>query len=124
MKKLTLILALLLPMLLVSCEFEEKDLGFPGTVTFTKDGGEQVITGKSPITNANIHNYKNGDQGQIQESETGEIFVYDWLKIEYQDNNNSELKIYAEPNDTQKTRELNIEIYFGTDYQSIKVKQH
>ena len=115
--------ALLLPMLFSSCEFEEVDLGFPKTVNFTKDGGEIIISGETTFTHANIHNYKTGDQGKIQESETGEIFIYDWLKIEYSDFNNSELIIYAQPNATGQPRELHIEIYSGSDYQTIKVMQ-
>ncbi len=123
MRKLSLLFALLLPMLFSSCEFEEVDLGFPKTVNFTKDGGEIIISGETTFTHANIHNFKTGDQGKIQESETGEAFIYDWLKIEYSDFNNSELTISAQPNKTGKSRELHIEIYSGPDYQTIKVVQ-
>lgn len=123
MRRFALMMAVLLPMLLVSCEFEEADLGFPKTVNFTKEGGVKVISGEQSFTYANIHNYKNGDQGSIQESETGEVFVYQWLKVQYHDVNNSELTIYAEPNETGKSRELHIEIHSGTEYQTVKVKQ-
>ena len=45
MKKISLIFALLIPMLFASCEFDETDLGFPDTVTFSAEGGEKVISG-------------------------------------------------------------------------------
>lgn len=127
MRKLCLLLVAVFSLVFVSCEFEEVDLGFPKIVNFTNEGGEKVICGSQSFTHANIHNYKNGDQGKIQESDSISIFEYDWLRIEYKDLEGKhfaeDLKIIAQPNSTNKSLELNIEVTSGKEYQVITVKQ-
>ncbi|MBR5898696.1 MAG: BACON domain-containing protein [Muribaculaceae bacterium] len=127
MKKFSFIFAMLMPLLFASCEFEETDLGFPDTVTFSADGGEMVISGDVTFNHAGIHNYKTGDNGSSWVTDAGTIMnEFEWLKIEYSEynhGNNGELKIFAKPNSTGKTRYLHIAIYDGPDYQNVKVKQ-
>ena len=127
MKKLAIFIALILPMFFASCEFEEADFGFPKKVSFSTEGGEKVICGSQSFTYANIYNYKNGENGKIIESDSVTVFEYDWLRIEYKDLEGKhfaeDLKIVAQPNSTNKYRELNIEVCSGTEYQVITVKQ-
>lgn len=128
MKKFSLILALILPMLFTSCGFfSQVDMGYPKEVIFVADGGEQIIYGEMSFNTAETHNYKNGDQGDISSGEGEEdgmiINEYQWLKVEYKERGTGELKIYAEPNTTGKSRELHIELISGYDYHVVKVVQ-
>lgn len=50
-----------LAFLCTSC-FREVNLGFPGTVTFSKEGGTKTVTGDAAFTSADIHDYKTGEQ--------------------------------------------------------------
>ncbi len=124
MKKIfALVLVLISVLMVASCEFEEVDFGYPKTVTFLKDGGEKVVTGATRFTDAHIHDYKSGDDGNGVHREDGvECETYKWLKIEYV-YNSTELKIIAEPNTTGKSRKLHIELYSGPEYHVIKVEQ-
>lgn len=124
MKYFRAITALLLPLLFAACEFEETDLGFPKTVTFTNEGGEMIVTSEKGeyFTHAEIHDYKSGDNGATTTLEDGrECNTYKWLKVEYQRNSN-DIKILAEPNEKQ-SRTLYIELYSGPQYHVIKVVQ-
>ena len=122
LKRISLLIALLIPILFVSC-FKEEDFGYPSDVVFTNDGGEQVITGEVPFTHAEIIDHKSGEDGEIYISENSEIVVFNWLKIEYPAAGSYELKVYAEPNNTGKSRQLCIEVYSAMEYQEIKVLQ-
>lgn len=118
-----LLSAFVFSFLLMSC-FDEVDLGYPESVLFSKDGGIETITGKVAFTHAEIHNYKNGDDGVFEEREGNvECNVYGWLKVEYQAHSN-ELKILAEPNETGKTRTLHVELISGYEYQTVTVTQN
>lgn len=109
--------------LIISC-FKEVDLGYPKTVTFSKDGGEKSVTGTTSFTNANIYDYKSGEDGYfVNREDDVESWEYEWLKIEYIPNS-KELKIIAEPNMSAKSRKLHIELYSGPEYHVIKVKQY
>ena len=126
MKKISLILALILPMLFTSCGFfSEIDMGYPKKVTFTADGGEQTIYGEMSFNIAEIHNFNNGNQGDTSLGEEDGMIVneYKWLKVEYKERGTGELKIYAEQNTTGKSRELHIELISGYDYQVVKIIQ-
>ena len=124
MKCFRVIIALLLPLLFVACEFEEADLGFPKTVIFTNEGGEMIVTSEKGeyFAHAEIHDYKSGEDGVTTTLEDGrECNIYKWLNIEYQ-RNSTEIKIIAEPNEKQ-SRTLHIELYSGTQYHVIQVVQ-
>lgn len=122
MRNLKFLFILIVSMLFVSC-FEEEDLGYPYTVTFSKDGGKKTVVGTESFTDAHILDYKSGDDGEPDESDV-QSEIYKWLKIEYTKPYSNELKIIADPNTTSETRELHIELYSGPQYQIVKVKQH
>ena len=114
---------IVLTLVLTSCEFEETDLGFPKSITFTRNGGEKTIIGNESFVFAEIQDYK-GNHGSIEGGEDGKLYnVYDWLKVEYVELKNDVLKVYAAPNTTDKDRTLYIEVYSGSEYDVITVKQ-
>ena len=114
---------IVLSLVLTSCEFEETDLGFPKSITFTSNGGEKTITGDESFVFAEIQGYK-GNHGSIEGGEDGKLYnVYDWLRVEYVELKNDVLKVYAVPNTTGKDRTLYIEVYSGSEYDVITVKQ-
>lgn len=122
MKKIFTLLALVVAVVMTSCE-KEVDFGYPTSVTFTADGGEKTITGVEPFTDAHIHDYNSGDQGSVLPNEGDiDIEVFKWLKIEYV-THSRELKIIAEPNASGKSRKLHIELYSGPEYHVVEVKQ-
>jgi hypothetical protein len=114
---------IVLSLVLTSCEFEETDLGFPKSITFTSNGGEKTIIGNESFVFVEIQDYK-GNHGSIEGGEDGKLYnVYDWLKVEYVELKNDVLKVYAAPNTTDKDRTLYIEVYSGAEYDVITVKQ-
>ena len=122
MKKIFTLLALVVAVVMTSCE-KEVDFGYPTSVTFTADGGEKTITGIEPFTDAHIHDYNSGDQGSVLPNEGDiDIEVFKWLKIEYV-THSRELKIIAEPNASGKSRKLHIELHSGPEYHVVEVKQ-
>ena len=123
MKAARYFFVIVLALVLTSCEFEETDLGFPQSITFTSNGGEKTITGEESFVFAEIQDYK-GNHGSIEGGEDGKLYnVYDWLKVEYIELKNDVLKVYAAPNTTGKVRTLYIEVYSGAEYDVIRVKQ-
>ena len=123
MKAARYFFVIVLTLVLTSCEFEETDLGFPQSITFTSNGGEKTITGNESFGFAEIQDYK-GNHGSIEGGEDGKLYnVYDWLKVEYVELKNDVLKVYAAPNTTDKDRTLYIEVYSGSEYDVITVKQ-
>lgn len=123
MKAARYFFVIVLTLVLTSCEFEETDLGFPQSITFTSNGGEKTITGNESFVFAEIQDYK-GNHGSVEGGEDGKLYnVYDWLKVEYVELKNDVLKVYAAPNTTDKDRTLYIEVYSGSEYDVITVKQ-
>ena len=116
------LMAIVVAVVMTSCE-KEVDLGYPKMVTFTKDGGEKVIAGTTNFTDAHIHDYTSGEDGEFVPRED-EVWcqVYKWLTIEYLANS-TELKIIAEPNASGKSRKLHIELHCGPEYQVVEVQQ-
>ena len=114
---------IVLSLVLTSCEFEETDLGFPKSITFTSNGGEKTIIGNESFVFAEIQDNK-GNHGSIEGGEDGELYnVYDWRKVEYVELKNDVLKVYTVPNTTDKNQALYIEVYSGSEYDVITVKQ-
>ena len=123
MKAARYFFVIVLALVLTSCEFEETDLGFPQSITFTSNGGEKTITGEESFVFAEIQDYK-GNHGSIEGGEDDKLYnVYDWLRVEYVELKNDVLKVYAAPNTTGKNRALYIEVYSGSEYDVITVKQ-
>ena len=60
---------------LSSCEFEEVELGFPSSVTFTKAGGVKSISGDETFNYVDIHNYTTGEQGTIAPTDDALICI-------------------------------------------------
>lgn len=122
MNKLFTLLALVIAVVMTSCE-KEVDMGYPTSVLFTADGGENTISGIEPFTDAHIHDYKIGEDGEFVPREDDiQCQVYEWLTIEYLANS-TELKIIAEPNASGKSRKLHIELHSGPEYHVVEVKQ-
>ena len=114
---------IVLSLVLTSCEFEETDLGFPKSITFARNGGEKTIIGNESFVFAEIQDNK-GNHGSIEGGEDGKLYnVYDWLKVEYVELKNDVLKVYTVPNTTDKNQALYIEVYSGSEYDVITVKQ-
>ena len=123
MKAARYFFVIVLSLVLTSCEFEETNLGFPQSITFTSNGGEKTITGDESFVFAEIQDYK-GNHGSIEGGDNGKLYnVYDWLRVEYVELKNDVLKVYAAPNTTDKDRTLYIEVYSGSEYDVIRVKQ-
>ena len=123
MKAARYFFVIVLALVLTSCEFEETDLGFSQSITFTSNGGEKTITGDESFVFAETQDYK-GNHGSIEGGEDGKLYnVYDWLKVEYVELKNDVLKVYAAPNTTDKDRTLYIEVYSRAEYDVIRVKQ-
>ena len=123
MKAARYFFVIVLTLVLTSCEFEETDLGFPKSITFTSNGGEKTIIGNESFVFAEIQDNK-GNHGSIEGGEDGKLYnVYDWLKVEYVELKNDVLKVYAVPNTTDKNRALYIEVYSESEYDVITVKQ-
>ena len=123
MKAARYFFVIVLALVLTSCEFEETNLGFPKSITFTSNGGEKTITGDESFVFAEIQDYK-GNHGSIEGGDNGKLYnVYDWLRVEYVELKNDVLKVYAAPNTTDKDRTLYIEVYSGSEYDVIRVKQ-
>ena len=123
MKAARYFFVIVLALVLTSCEFEETDLGFPQSITFTSNGGEKTITGEESFVFAEIQDYK-GNHGSIEGGDNGKLYnVYDWLRVEYVELKNDVLKVYAAPNTTGNPRTLYIEVYSGAEYDVIRVKQ-
>ena len=123
MKAARYFFVIVLTLVLTSCEFEETNLGFPKSITFTSNGGEKTITGDESFVFAEIQDYK-GNHGSIEGGDNGKLYnVYDWLRVEYVELKNDVLKVYAAPNTTGNPRTLYIEVYSGAEYDVIRVKQ-
>ena len=83
MKAARYFFVIVLALVLTSCEFEETNLGFPKSITFTSNGGEKTITGEESFVFAEIQDYK-GNHGSIEGGDNGKLYnVYDWLRVEY-----------------------------------------
>ena len=122
MKKILTNILLCSFVLLCSACFEEVDFGYPYHVIFPKEGGEQIIMGDECYSYIEIENY-DGETGIGSENVDGtEYNESEWPRVECKRNSN-ELKIYAEPNTSGKSRKLYITIYSDPEYQEILVMQ-
>ena len=124
MRTIKLLFALL-SFSLVSCgAFEEVNMGYPESVTFSKEGGVETIS----VDDAHTFNiitvidYKTAGEGMfISNDGYGGYCEYEWLRAE--SDRSKELRIIAQPNTTGKPRTLWIELTSSYKYHVIKVEQ-
>ena len=119
------ILFALLSLSLCACgAFEEVNMGYPESVTFSKEGGVETIS----VDDAHTFNiitvidYKTAGEGMfISNDGYGGYCEYEWLRAE--SDRSKELRIIAQPNTTGKPRTLWIELTSSYKYHVIKVEQ-
>lgn len=117
--------AIVLPFVLLSCgAFEEVNMGYPESVTFSKEGGEETISedNAKAFRHISVIDYKTAGEGMyISNDGEGGYCEYEWLRAE--SDCSKELRIIAQPNTTGKPRTLWVELYSGYKYHVIKVEQ-
>ena len=115
-----------LMLLCASCSMIIEDqMGFPGTVTFSKEGGEKIVKGDSEEGHFDF--CIEGD-GRVASSLVGIIdgyYVakYKWLTVKSPMENDELLIMTVEPNASGKSRKLEVVIYNNLKRAYIKVKQ-
>ena len=123
MKKL--LFAIVLPIMLLSCgPFEEVNMGYPESVTFSKEGGVETISVEDAkkFFHISIIDYETAGEGMfIGNDGEGGYCEYEWLRAE--SDYSKSLTVIAKPNTTGKPRTLWVELYSGYDYHVIKVEQ-
>ena len=117
--------AIVLPFVLLSCgAFEEVNMGYPESVTFSKEGGVETISedDAKAFRHITVIDYKTAGEGMyISNDGEGGYCEYEWLRAE--SDCSKELRIIAQPNTTCKPRTLWVELYSGYKYHVIKVEQ-
>ena len=125
-KKLLYYFAVGLMLLCASCSMIIEDqMGFPGTVTFSKEGGEKIVKGDRE--EGPFYFYIEGDD-RVASSLEGVIDGYNvarykWLTVKSPMENEALLIITVEPNASGKSRKLEVTIGNGLKRAYIKVKQ-
>ena len=99
-------------------------MGYPESVTFSKEGGVETIS----VDDAHTFNiitvidYKTAGEGMfISNDGYGGYCEYEWLRAE--SDRSKELRIIAQPNTTGNPRTLWIELTSGYKYHVMKVEQ-
>ncbi len=115
----------LLSISLFSCgAFEEVNMGYPESVTFSKEGGVETISvdDAKAFSMITVIDYKTAGEGMfISNDGEGGYCEYEWLRAE--SDCSKELRIIAQPNTTGKPRTLWIELTSGYKYHVMKVEQ-
>lgn len=123
MKKL--LFAIVLPIMLLSCgPFEEVDMGYPTSVTFSEEGGVENISvdDAKAFRHISVIDYKTAGEGMfISNDGYGGYCEYEWLRAE--SDYSKSLTVIAKPNTTGKPRTLWVELYSSYKYHVIKVEQ-
>ena len=115
-----------LMLLCASCgRLIDDQMGFPGTVTFSKEGGEKIVKGDRE--EGPFYFYIEGDD-RVASSLEGVIDGYNvarykWLTVKSPMENEALLIITVEPNASAKSRKLEVTIGNGLKRAYIKVKQ-
>ena len=115
-----------LMLLCASCgRLIDDQMGFPGTVTFSKEGGEKIVKGDRE--EGPFYFYIEGDD-RVASSLEGVIDGYNvarykWLTVKSPMENEALLIITVEPNASGKSRKLEVTIGNGLKRAYIKVKQ-
>lgn len=126
MKKILLILLVVI-FTFSSCE-TFSDYGYPGKVTFSKDGGEKYVHGDRNFGCVEIVNPNSGEclatVSSYEEWEKDTIEIsYDWLTVKYASNDCTYFIIDTKPNDTGKKRKLGIDFMVADFRGDITVEQ-
>ena len=124
MKSIKLLLALLSISLFSCGPFEEVNMGYPESVTFSKEGGVETISedNAKAFRHISVIDYKTAGEGMyISNDGYGGYCEYEWLRAEL--DRSKELRIIAQPNTTGKPRTLWVELYSSYKYHVIKVEQ-
>lgn len=123
MKKL--LFAIVLPIMLLSCgAFEEVNMGYPESVTFSMEGGVETISvdDAKAFRGITVIDYNTAGEGMfISNDGEGGYCEYEWLRAE--SDYSKRLKVIAQPNTTGKPRTLWVELYSSYKYHVIKVEQ-
>lgn len=120
LKKLTFLLLVGIFLCISGCGFEEAQMGYPESVTFFAEGGEQIFTGDRTFTHILI-----GDGIEEYGSETlndNIVVKHKWLTV-YSPVGSNELVLSAQPSNETNKRELIVYGYSGREYATIKVIQ-
>ena len=124
MRTIKLLLALLSFSLFSCGPFDEVNMGYPESVTFSKEGGVETISedDAKAFRHISVIDYKTAGEGMfISNDGYGGYCEYEWLRAE--SDYSKSLKVIAKPNTTGKPRTLWVELYSGYDYHVIKVEQ-
>ena len=124
MRTIKLLLALLSFSLFSCGPFEEVNMGYPESVTFSKEGGVETISedDAKAFRHISVIDYKTAGEGMyISNAGEGGYCEYEWLRAE--SDRSKELRIIAQPNTTGKPRTLWVELYSSYKYHVIKVEQ-
>ena len=105
----------------MSCRLKEDQMGYPRTVTFSKEGGEKIIKG-GQVSPLFIGRHWVSDAFSYPE-DGYETVRYKWLTARVPLDNYSMIIINADPNTSGKSRMLRIFAYSGYQYATIEVKQ-
>ena len=121
------LLLVLLSFSLFSCgAFEEVNMGYPESVTFSKEGGVETISvdDAKAFRHISVIDYKTAGEGMfISNDGEGGYCEYEWLRVEMESNSGTEFKVIAQPNTKNNPRTLWIELTSGYKYHVIKVEQ-
>lgn len=104
----------------MSCQIEYDQMGFPGTLMFSKEGGEKIVKGEEDDYAFSIVGKSVGSSEDI---DGYYIAQYEWLTVKKPVDNGRLLIITTEPNASGKSRKLEIEIFTGLKCATIYVKQ-
>ena len=99
-------------------------MGYPESVTFSKEGGVETISedDAKAFNIITVIDYKTAGEGMfISYDGEGGYCEYEWLRAE--SDRSKELRIIAQPNTTGKPRTLWIELTSSYKYHVIKVEQ-
>ena len=105
----------------MSCRLKEDQMGYPRTVTFSKEGGEKIIKG-GQVSPLFIGRHWVSDAFSYPE-DGYETVRYKWLTARVPLDNYSMIIINADPNTSGKSRMMRIFAYSGYQYATIEVKQ-
>jgi hypothetical protein len=124
MRTIKLLFALLFISLFSCGPFEEVNMGYPESVAFSKEGGVEYISvdDAKAFRHITVIDYETAGEGMyISNDGEGGYCDYEWLRAE--SDCSKSLKIIAQPNTTNNSRTLWVELYSGYKYHVIKVEQ-